>query len=57
MDYKGNRRSKPSRLLMRTPRLPVGCKRFSQSCCAVQPDTAWRKFRRHNRDYCRKMVS
>ena len=54
MDNKGRRRSKPAGLLMRTPRLTVSCKSVAPGCCAVQRDSAWRKFRRHNRDYCRK---
>ena len=54
MDYKGGRRAKPPGLLVRTPRLTVGCKRFSKSCCEVERDAAWRKFRRSNGDYCRK---
>ncbi len=54
MDNKGRRHSKPAGLLMRTPRLTVSCKRFSPSCCEVERNAAWRKFRRHNRNYCRK---
>ena len=54
MDYKGGRRAKLPGQLVRAPRLIVGCKRFSQSCCEVRRDTAWRKFRQSNRDYCRK---
>lgn len=54
MDYKGSRLPKPAGLLTRAPRLRVSCKRHFPRCCAKERDHAWRKFRRKNRDYCRK---
>ena len=37
----------------RKPRLSTSCKRISKSCCALERETAWAKFRKQNRRLCK----
>ena len=37
----------------RKPRLRTSCKKISKHCCSLERETAWPKFRKQNKKFCK----